>query len=111
MAISQPRYAAQVVDKDGTAFKFDDIGCMLSYLHEHKLPERRVYVMDYVNQQWLEAENAVFVKSDAIESPMASGLAAFRDQISAQQFVKSNSGRVLAFPELIDESASKHHAR
>lgn len=110
MAISQPRYAAQVVDKDGNAYKFDDIGCMLSYLRQHKLPEQRVYVMDYVNQQWLEAENAVFVKSDAIESPMASGLAAFRDQISAQQFVKSNSGRVLAFSELIDESASKHHA-
>jgi copper chaperone NosL len=110
MAISELRYAAQLVDKDGNAFKFDDIGCMLRYLREHGLPQRRVYVMDFINQQWLQAESAVFVKSDAIKSPMASALAAFRDQPAAQQFVKKNSGQVMSFSELMNREAAATQA-
>ncbi len=110
MAISQPRYAAQAVDKEGNAYKFDDIGCMLRYLREHQLPRARIYVMDYLAQQWLEAESAIFIRSEAIESPMASGLAAFRDQPSARQFLKNRSGQVFVFAELIGrEPAAGHH--
>lgn len=111
MAISQPQYAAQAVDKEGNAYKFDDIGCMLRYLKNHTLPQRRLYVMDYVNRQWLDAERAVFVRSDAIKSPMAGGLAAFRDQAAAQELVKSSSGKMMSFAELIGrELPAEHHA-
>lgn len=101
MAISQPQYAAEVLDKDGNAYKFDDIGCMLRYLKEHTLPQRRLYVMDYVNRQWLEAERAVFVRSNAIASPMAGGLAALRDQSAAQQFLRNSSGQMMSLAELV----------
>lgn len=101
MAISQPQYAAEVLDKDGNAVKFDDIGCMLRYLKQHTVPQRRLYVMDYVNRQWLEAERAVFVRSNAIASPMDGGLAAFRDQSAAQQFLRNSSGQMMSLAELI----------
>lgn len=110
MAISQPRYAAQAVDKEGNAYKFDDIGCMLRYLRQHQLPRTRIYVMDYAAQEWLEAESAIFVRSEAIESPMASGLAAFRDQPAARKFLKNRSGQMFAFAELTGrEPAAGHH--
>ena len=32
MAISEKRYAAEFIDRDGGAFKFDDIGCMLNFI-------------------------------------------------------------------------------
>jgi len=101
MAISQPQYAGQIVDKEGNAYKFDDIGCMLRYLNNHTFPQRRLYVMDYVNRQWLEAGSAVFVRSEAIRGPMNGGLAAFRDQSAAQQFLKNSSGQMISFAELI----------
>jgi copper chaperone NosL len=101
MAISQPQYAGQIVDKEGNAYKFDDIGCMLRYLNNHTFPQRRLYVMDYVNRHWLEAGSAVFVRSEAIRSPMNGGLAAFRDQSAAQQFLKNSSGQMISFAELI----------
>ena len=101
MAISQQQYAAEVLDTDGNAYKFDDIGCMLSYLKQHTLPQRRLYVMDYVNRQWLQAERAVFVRSDAIRSPMDGRLAAFRDQSAAQQFLRNSSGQMMSLAELI----------
>lgn len=109
MAISQPQYAAQVVDKDGNAYKFDDIGCMLRYLKEHTMAQQRLYVMDYVNRQWLEAEGAVFVRSDAIRSPMTGGLAAFNDQSAAQQFLKNSSGQIVSFAELTGRGPAAGH--
>ena len=111
MAISQSRYAAQVVDRDGVALKFDDIGCMRRYLREHQPAQARIYVMDYVNQQWLAAEAAVYVRSKTIESPMASGLAAFRDQPAASRFLRENDGALTSFPELMTrESGATQHA-
>ena len=109
MAISQPQYAAQVLDKDGNAYKFDDIGCMLRYLREHTLRQRRLYVMDYMNLRWLEAEKAVCVRSDAIKSPMAGGLAAFRDQSGAQQFLTISSGQMISFRQLTGHEPPAEH--
>lgn len=109
MAISQPRYAAQAVDKEGNAYKFDDVGCLLRYLREHKLPQARIYVMDYVAQQWLEAESAIFVGSEAIESPMASGLAAFRNRAAAQQFLRDTPGQMMSFKDLISQAPAGGH--
>ncbi len=103
MAISQPRYAAQVVDKEGNQHKFDDIGCMLRFIREHKMKDSGAafFVMDYVGgKDWLDARTAVFVKSDAIASPMASGLAAFRDQAAAKEFADKNKGQVWRFEQL-----------
>jgi len=56
--------------------------------------------MDYVNRQWLEAESAVFVRSEAIRGPMNGGLAAFRDQSAAQHFLKNSSGQIVGLAEL-----------
>lgn len=114
MAISQPRYAAQIVDKDGTAFKFDDIGCMVSFARERRLAPAagaKFYAMDYAGAGWLHAERAVFVRSAGIDSPMASGLAAFRDQAAAQNFVKGNSGQTLNLTDVMgSESKGTHPA-
>lgn len=109
MAISQPQYAAEAVDKEGNAYKFDDIGCMFRYLRDHALPQRRLYVMDYVNRQWLEAERAVFVRSEAIRSPMNGGLVAFRDQSAAQQFSKNSSGQIVGLAELTSREPAAGH--
>lgn len=109
MAISQPRYAAQIVDEDGTAFKFDDIGCLLRYLAAHQLPRARIYIMDYLSEQWLDAEKAVFVKSESIESPMAGGLAAFGEAKAAKEFLQHNRGRIISFSELTLGAPSAEH--
>ncbi len=112
MTISQPRYAAQIVEKDGTSYKFDDIGCMVIFARQHQLTRAagaKMYVMDYAATDWLDAERAVFVKSDAIDSPMASGLAAFRDQSTAQKSVVGNSGRMLDIKDVMSSSSDDAH--
>ncbi len=110
MAISQPRYAAQIVDKDGTAYKFDDIGCMTNFARQRKLAPpsgAKIYVIDYASAEWLDAEKAVFVRSEAIDSPMASGLAGFRDASAAQSFTKSNPGQILTLKDVMESDSKR----
>jgi copper chaperone NosL len=102
MAISQKRYAAELLDGAGNVWKFDDIGCMVRYTVDHHLnPQSGTYfVMDYGTQQWLAAPRAIYVRSAAIPSPMSGGLAAFQDQAQAEAFSRGVRGRVLAFEDL-----------
>lgn len=102
MAISQKRYAAELFDRDGNVFKFDDIGCLLHYaIQRHlNLKDHTVFVMDYGTERWLGAGRAVYVRSGAIPSPMSGGLAAFADRPRAEEFASTVQGRVLAFEEL-----------
>jgi copper chaperone NosL len=105
MAISEPRYAAQIVDKDGNNHKFDDIGCMLRFARDRKLNDASAtfFVMDYESgKDWLNARQTTFVRSDAISSPMASRLGAFRSRSKAGDFSAKNKGQVLTFEELLN---------
>ncbi len=105
MAISQLQYAAQVVDKEGNHYKFDDIGCMLVYVRQRhlKTTELTFFFTDYMNTaHWLDATSAVFVKSRRIDSPMASGFAAFDGEPSAKDFAANNQGQVLSVVEVLE---------
>lgn len=102
MAISQSRYAAELIERDGDARKFDDIGCMVRYTQDHGLDPRgqTVFVMDYGSRHWLEAARAFYVRSAEIPTPMSGGIAAFQDRVQAEQFSSGMHGQVLTFEEL-----------
>ena len=103
MAISQNRYAAELVDHEGNVWKFDDIGCMLRYTRDHGLkPQLQTYfVMDYRTQHWLDATRAAYVRSDQIPSPMSGGIVAFEEKAKAEEFSRGvHGGEVLTFEGL-----------
>lgn len=95
MIISEPAYAAASVLKDGTTYKFDDVGDMLKYHFER--PDKMVaeyFVHDYQTQEWLTADHAVFVQSASLVSPMGYGLAAFASREAAEAFASERVGQV-----------------
>lgn len=83
MAISQRRYAAELLGQDGNVYKFDDLACMLRFAHAHREQPQaaKFYVMDYATgKDWLDARHAYFLRlGTSSSSPMASGLVAFRN--------------------------------
>jgi len=97
MAISEKRYAAQLIDLGGNARKFDDIGCMLRSSRERAAAW---FVMDYQQQQWIDARQAWFVTSKAIPSPMASGIAAVGDKSRAEDLARKYQGHLSRFEDL-----------
>jgi len=102
MAISQKKYAAEIVDKDGTAFKFDDLGCMFRFVRQRALKDtvEARFVTDYRSQRWLPAENATYVKSASLPSPMGSGLIALENRADAEEYSQRYHGRIVTLDEL-----------
>jgi copper chaperone NosL len=103
MAISEKRYAAEFIDKQGEAHKFDDLGCMKQFLQTKKLGQdgpKYFFAIDYESKQWLPAQLASFVRSNQFKTPMSGGIVAIREKIRAAQLAQDTQGTVITFAEL-----------
>jgi copper chaperone NosL len=89
MIISDERYAAATIVADSRgrpeSLLFDDIGDQTNYESSHEgLTILSHWVHDHTTREWLRAEDAIYVRSPALRTPMASGLAAFASQAKAE---------------------------
>jgi len=102
MAVSEKPFAAEVIDAEMSVYKFDDIGCMLDFLRQGDRKDKAAarFVMDYESQTWIEAEQAHYVKSTEIRSPMASGLIALRERAAAERHAAKFKGQLLSWADL-----------
>jgi len=102
MAISEKRYASEMADMDGNVIKFDNINCMVRYAIAHGLKDTAAawFVMDSEGKEWLDARQALLVKSASIPGPMGSGLLAVKDRGAADGLAQRFSGQVLHFDDL-----------
>ena len=102
MAISEKRYAAELIDRDGSVSKFDDISCMIRFSKERRLRESTAgwFVIDYRSQEWIDAGQAHFVKSDQIPSPMRGGLLGVKERSKAEELSAEFAGRIQTFDDL-----------
>lgn len=102
MSISEKRYAAELIDDDWHAFKFDDIGCMANFIKQKRnnVPIQATFVMDFDRREWLKAENAFYVQSSELKTPMNGGIVAFNDQASADAAIAKYHGTMMRFAEV-----------
>lgn len=103
MMIMDERFAAQIVTSKGKAIKFDAIECMIAYSNENDLdPETaKFWVSDFNNPgNWIEATQAVYVKSEEIQSPMGASLLALESQEESQAHLDQYPGKTLSWEEL-----------
>ncbi len=87
MAVSDERFACEVVTDGGEALKFDDIGCLEQYLMTKpgNVTVVGTFYKDYATRNWVAAATATVVKTDVI-TPMGSGKVAFADPKAATDF-------------------------
>ena len=82
MAISERKFAVEAIDlKSGKVYKFDDIGCMVLWLDEQKIPldnNIKVWITDAKTGKWIDAKSAIYT-DDSI-TPMAYGFAAYTEK-------------------------------
>lgn len=111
MIINDPRFVAgytyEVAEGRYKSVPFDDIGDMLNHAEEH--PEHQIvayWVHDSTTEAWLDAEDAFFVFSHHLETPMASGTVATEGREKAEQLAAENHGQVLDWDGLL----TKHRA-
>jgi copper chaperone NosL len=93
MLVSELAFAAAVREEGGEAQVYDDIICLLE---DRTLPGgEHIWVHDFETLEWIDADTAVFVRSDAVSTPMGGGIVAFSDRRAAVRFADSSGGEVL----------------
>ena len=72
MVGSDGRFAAQVVAPGEEPIFFDDLACLRRYLLDRDgvAAGAKVYVADHRTRAWVPAADAVYSRSDAIDTPM-----------------------------------------
>ena len=103
MAISEKRYAAEFIDSEGQPSKFDDIGCMSNFIKSRNVTAITAYfVMDFNQEKWIKADNAYYVRSVDLKTPMNGGIIAFQDELDAQEALGKFHGTPLRFADIFN---------
>jgi copper chaperone NosL len=94
MAISDARFASQLVAPAEEPTFFDDLGCLANYLRSAKSARggARVYVADHRTKAWVRAADAVYTKVPGIETPMGSHVMAHADPASRDADPEARAG-------------------
>ena len=90
MAVSDHRFASEIINDESEVFKFDDIGCMLTFKGKHSpMGIAAIFLQDYEKREWITYESAVIVETD-VDTPMGSGKVAFADSTRAMEFQRQH---------------------
>jgi copper chaperone NosL len=106
MTIMDEKFACAYVTKKGKDFHFDDMYCLISFLHENKVSAKdvTVYVNDFLNEHhFLKANESFLVKDASLKTPMGGHVAAFSSQTQAQQYIQQHGGSLINFSQLITQ--------
>ena len=96
MGITDTRYAAEVLTKKGKLYKFDDIDCLLSFVHSAMIDKQQVkeiYLVDFAGDHELVKASACFLLRDGkIHSPMNGNVIAFKNKDSLEFYMPRLKG-------------------
>ena len=80
MGIMDPKFGSELITTKGKIYKFDDVSCMQHFLKS--------------------LEEAVFILSPSVKSPMGSHAAAFASREKAEKMNATFTGELLSWKEL-----------
>jgi copper chaperone NosL len=114
MLISDRRFAAQLLNTKGKAYKFDSIECLRAFVQAGTVAAgdtHSIWVTDSeVGDGWVRAEDAAFLHSTQLRTPMGGGLAAFAHAADAEQTAHElGGGHVLTWAELLAQAPAASH--
>lgn len=105
MAMADLRFGGEIITKKGKIYKFDDIGCMISFLKSASLEEKvidKILVMNFEKQnEFIEVLSAWFLVSPEINSPMKSDIAGFENKEAAEKIKKGKEGEIINWDNLL----------
>lgn len=103
MGIQDKQSSAQIIEKDGTPKKFDDIGCLVTFMQENIEEQAEAYVRDHRSNEWVNMETSYFIQSNDIVSPMSYGIIAFTTEKDAKEWYQEHGGDIYSKDELLSE--------
>jgi copper chaperone NosL len=107
MTMMDNRFGAEIITKKGKVYKFDDLNCMINFHNSGNEAEENMQyrlVIDYAHPgKLIDTQHAFFVKSDAVRTPMASGMVAFESEEDYKKFKTETKGILLGWGEAVTQ--------
>ena len=101
MMLADARFVGALAFRDDSGavqrLVYDDVGEMLAV--DPPPGEHRFYVMAFDTGAWVPAEDATFVYSDSVMTPMATGVVAFADPTTSKAFAAAHAGVVMTLAQ------------
>lgn len=103
MTIVDRQHAAQLVTDKGKVFKFDAIECMINYSPQLNEQNIALKLCNHFTEpgELIPAEEAYYLISEGIPSPMGAFLTAFRTDVLANEALEEYGGEVFTWNELL----------
>ena len=107
MTLMDKKFGAEIVTAKGKVYKFDDVNCMVNFLNSGYLEDETLehkLIVDYSQPgKLISAEEAFYLKSDEIRSPMASEVAAFETEKDMLKHKSKLKAIYMAWGELMTQ--------
>ncbi len=104
MTLMDKHYGAEIVTRKGKVYKLDDINCLVKFQKKGGLQAAEIagrYLVDYNHSGvFVPAEQALFLQSDKLNTPMASGMAAFANRNDLDQVIAQTGGAILNWEQV-----------
>jgi copper chaperone NosL len=106
MTVSQEEFASQLVTDRGRSHVFDSVECMAEFVNEEGVPRdqiRSLWVSDFsAPGTWIPAEDARFLRSPELRSPMGMGLSAHASDAAVAALRSEFGGETLSWEQVLE---------
>jgi copper chaperone NosL len=101
MAVSDGRFAAQLVAPGELPRFFDDLGCLAAFVKAGRAPKGALaFVADHRTKAWVRADRAAFCRVPGLATPMGSHLVAHASAASRDQDPDARHGAPVSMGEV-----------
>lgn len=104
MTISDNRFGAEIVTKKSKIYKFDDAHCILAFLQSKKIMQKEIgaiYFTNFTNpHELINVEQAHFLQSPSLKSPMNGNIAAFSHEDSLNNMLPKFYGNKISWEDM-----------
>lgn len=112
MTLADPPFAAELVTTRRKVYVFDDPGCLAAFVAEGTVSPADVHslwVSDFLAPgPMLRVEEATFLRSDSVRTPMNTHVVALRPGTRADSLRAAWGGALLAWPEVVAQAGQGH---
>ena len=104
MTIIDNQHASELVTSKGRAYKFDAIECLLNYSREIEADDVAMYLCNHytIPGELISMDEATFLISEGIPSPMGAYLTAFNSQEAAAEAQGEHGGTLFTWISLLE---------
>ena len=104
MAISDNRFGAEIVTKKSKVYKFDDEHCIVAFLNSKKIAPGQIAAVYFTNfnspHELINVEQAHFLQSPSLKSPMNGNIAAFTNEDSIVNLLPQFNGNKISWEDM-----------